>query len=61
MNRIYMDNAATTRVTQPVLAAMVPYLTEVYGNPSNPDRLHRVSCALIISPAAGPVKHFRQI
>jgi len=35
MNRIYMDNAATTRVTEPVAQAMLPYLTEVYGNPSS--------------------------
>ena len=35
MKRIYMDNAATTRVTAPVLEAMMPYLTEVYGNPSS--------------------------
>ena len=35
MNRIYMDNAATTKVTPPVLEAMLPYLTEVYGNPSS--------------------------
>ena len=35
MNRIYMDNAATTRVSQPVVEAMLPYLTEVYGNPSS--------------------------
>ena len=35
MNRIYMDNAATTRVTQPVLEAMMPCLTNVYGNPSS--------------------------
>ena len=35
MNRIYMDNAATTRVSRPVLEAMLPYLTEVYGNPSS--------------------------
>ena len=35
MNRIYMDNAATTRVTQPVLEAMMPCLTTVYGNPSS--------------------------
>ena len=35
MKRIYMDNAATTRVTAPVLEAMLPYLTEVYGNPSS--------------------------
>jgi len=35
MNRIYMDNAATTRVTEPVAQAMMPYLTEVFGNPSS--------------------------
>ncbi len=35
MNRIYMDNAATTRVSKPVLEAMLPYLTEAYGNPSS--------------------------
>ena len=35
MKRIYMDNAATTRVTPPVLEAMTPYLTEIYGNPSS--------------------------
>lgn len=35
MNRIYMDNAATTRVTEPVMQAMLPYLTDVFGNPSS--------------------------
>lgn len=35
MTRIYMDNAATTRVTEPVLEAMLPYLGEIYGNPSS--------------------------
>lgn len=30
-----MDNAATTRVTPPVLAAMLPYFDSVYGNPSS--------------------------
>ena len=35
MERIYMDNAATTRVTPQVLDAMMPYLTEVWGNPSS--------------------------
>lgn len=34
MNRIYFDNAATTRITEPVLEAMMPYLTSIYGNPS---------------------------
>lgn len=33
MERIYMDNAATTRVTQPVMEAMQPYFGEIYGNP----------------------------
>jgi len=35
MKRIYMDNAATTRVTEPVLQAMLPYLTDIFGNPSS--------------------------
>ena len=35
MNRIYMDNAATTRVTEPVFEAMKPYFCETYGNPSS--------------------------
>lgn len=32
---IYMDNAATTAISKPVLEAMMPYLTEYYGNPSS--------------------------
>ena len=32
---IYMDNAATTRVTPAVVEAMLPYFGEVYGNPSS--------------------------
>ncbi|MGI6238461.1 MAG: cysteine desulfurase NifS [Christensenellales bacterium] len=35
MNKVYMDNAATTRISQPVLEAMLPYLSEAYGNPSS--------------------------
>lgn len=31
---IYMDNAATTRITDSVLNAMLPYLKENYGNAS---------------------------
>ena len=33
MERIYMDNAATTRVTEPVMEAMQPYFCEIFGNP----------------------------
>ena len=35
MKRIYMDNAATTRVTEPVFEAMRPYFCETFGNPSS--------------------------
>ena len=35
MDRIYMDNAATTPVRQEVIQAMLPYLGEVYGNASS--------------------------
>ena len=33
--RIYADNAATTRMSQAALDAMIPCLQEVYGNPSS--------------------------
>ncbi|MFZ5771333.1 MAG: cysteine desulfurase NifS [Thermodesulfobacteriota bacterium] len=32
---IYMDNNATTMVAPEVLAAMLPYFSELYGNPSS--------------------------
>lgn len=32
---IYLDNAATTPITKPVFNAMMPFLTEQYGNPSS--------------------------
>ena len=33
--KVYMDNGATTRVTEPVYAAMQPYFCEIFGNPSS--------------------------
>ena len=35
MDRIYFDNAATTSLDPQVLDAMMPYLTEKFGNPSS--------------------------
>lgn len=33
--KVYMDNNATTSMNKEVLEAMLPYYTEIYGNPSS--------------------------
>src|SRR5215212_4662505 len=33
--RIYFDNAATTAIDKEVLEAMLPYMTDHFGNPSS--------------------------
>ena len=40
--RIYADNAATTKMSPTAIGAMMPYLSETYGNPSS---LHSVGQA----------------
>jgi len=38
MDVVYLDNNATTKPAPEVVAAMMPYLTELYGNPSSVHR-----------------------
>lgn len=45
---IYFDNAATTRVTDEVLQAALPYLTGYYGNPSSTHRMGSVANKAIV-------------
>src|SRR5436190_5668095 len=33
--KVYLDNAATTRLDDKVFEAMLPYMTEEFGNPSS--------------------------
>lgn len=35
MQRIYLDNAATTKTSERAISAMLPYFNEIYGNPSS--------------------------
>lgn len=35
MEKIYLDNSATTQVDEKVLRKMIPYLSEKFGNPSS--------------------------
>ena len=35
MNIVYMDNNATTKVAEEVVEEMMPYLSDLYGNPSS--------------------------
>ena len=44
---IYMDNAATTKITDSVLREMMPYLTDFYGNASSIYSLGQKSRAAI--------------
>lgn len=44
---VYADNAATTRVKPEVLAKMLPYFTEHYGNPSSLYSIGRDSAVAI--------------
>mgnify|MGYP006273925651 FL=1 len=44
---IYLDHNATTPLDENVLEAMLPYLNQIYGNPSSLYRLGRISRSAI--------------
>lgn len=44
---IYLDNAATTKISPKVFAAMTPYLTEEYGNAGAVYQLGRQAAAAV--------------
>jgi len=33
--KVYADNAATTKMSKAAVTAMMPYIEEIYGNPSS--------------------------
>ena len=47
MRNVYLDNNATTPVAPEVVEEMMPYFTELYGNPSSAHRLGVKSAAKI--------------
>ena len=54
---VYLDNAATTPVAPEVVAAMIPVLTDVFGNPSSSHSYGRTSKALIETARRSIAKH----
>ncbi len=47
MKRVYLDNAATTKLIPEVLNEMLPYMTDIYGNPSSPHYFGQQSAAAV--------------
>ena len=54
--QVYADNAATTKTAPEVVEAMLPYFSEIYGNPSS---LHSVGQAAnkALSEARAVIAH----
>ncbi|MDW7678476.1 MAG: cysteine desulfurase NifS [Bacillota bacterium] len=55
---VYMDYSATTPVKKEVLDAMIPYFTEVYGNPSSIYKIAQASKKAIDSARDAVAKTF---
>lgn len=47
MQKVYVDNAATTAISPEVLDSMLPFLQEVYGNPSSMHSFGQVAAAAL--------------
>ena len=47
MKQVYLDNAATTPLAPEVADAMIPVLTDVFGNPSSSHATGRKAKALL--------------
>ena len=47
MERIYLDHAATTPLDNEILAKMLPYFTENFGNPNSPHGAGRKAMAAV--------------
>lgn len=46
---IYLDNSATTKVRQEVVEAMLPYLTDNWGNPSSIHKMGRAAHMAVVT------------
>lgn len=54
-DRIYLDHNATTPIDPAVVAAMEPYLRELFGNPSSVEHEHGHAAALAVDRARSQV------
>jgi cysteine desulfurase len=59
MQKIYLDNAATTPIRQEVIDEMVKVLQSDYGNPSSTHSIGRSSKAIVESARKTIAKHLR--
>jgi len=57
--KVYFDNAATTRVSSEVLAAMRPFYTQKYGNPSSLHSFGREARTAVASSRESIAKSLR--
>ena len=59
MKQVYLDNAATTPIDPLVVEAMMPYLTESFGNPSSTHAFGRKNKTAIEMARRSVAKHLK--